>query len=315
MQEATLTLRLKQRDLDLLQQRSPRDDAIRFGRATTLSTLAECQRQLHGEKAAAEREQLLRDAIAIVEALRAERSDDPNVVRTLASMYQSLSYALQDQQRYAEALTLLDREIALVEPLLDDKDARPRKKELLMPAWSSQGSTHFEAEDFAAAVQAHQRSADYAEQLTHDFPTIAAYVCRLGVMLSNGAGAMLRVGEGTQAEPILRRAIEQHLAALALSPQHAEAQRFLRTCHYLLADCLATLDRPVEAIALAEELARQRAGARDAIEAASILSQLLAREPPLPLPDPAAIRHRAFELLLEAERRGWPDSFSLLLWS
>jgi hypothetical protein len=71
------------------------------------------------------------------------------------------------------------------------------------------------------------------------------------------------------------------------------------------------LDRPLEVVALAEDLARQRQDARDAIDAAAILSELLGREPPVALPDRPGAQRRAFELLIEAERRGWPDGYAL----
>lgn len=302
---AVETLRSKAAAIDAQLRHAPGDRSLRFGRGTTLVALSECARQTGEESAAAglERERLLREALATFEDLLVEQADDGNVVRTWASTVQTLAYALQDQARYAEALTLLDAEIVRVETLADDKDARPRKNELLMLAWSAKGSTHFEAGDFAAAIATHARSVEYAEQLARDFPTIAGYTCRLGVMLSNGAAAMLRLGRAGEAEPLLRRAIDQHFAALAMSPEHAEAQRFVRMCHHLLAECLATLDRHADAMAVAEDMARRRPGARDAIEAATILVEILKHTPP----DGDALRRRSFELLLEAERRGWPE--------
>ncbi len=312
-QTAAETLRQKQRELDELQARAPTDRALRFGRATTLSALAECEQQARGDDPglAAERERLLRAASTILADLVAEQPDDANVIRTWAASLQRLSYALQDQRRFAEALALLDREIAIVEPLPDDKDARPRRDELLMLAWSAKGTAHFEAGDYAAAVTTHQRSVDYAEALARDFPTAAGYTCRLGAMISNGAAALLKLDRPAEAEPQLRRAIEQHRAALAMSPDLAEAKRFLRACHHMLADCLAALARGDEAVAIGAQLAESRGEARDAIDAAAILAQLLTRDPRLVLTDRDAVRQRTLDLLLEAERRGWPAGLKL----
>jgi serine/threonine protein kinase/tetratricopeptide (TPR) repeat protein len=311
--DATAMLEAKRRELELLIAREPDTLRTRLGLATTLSTLATCERRQHPDdpQGAARAEARFAQVCAILADAIAWQPDYVQSYRLLAATLQELAFAQQEQGRHADAIATLDREIALVEPLTDDGTARPRKGELLMLAHSAKGVTWFDAGDFAAAAAAHQHAVDHAELLVRDFPANATYASRLGTMLGNLASALQRQGDHAAALPLLDRAVAQQQAALALGDFAQAREHQLMHYHGLVRSHTALGHRTALARA-ADALAEHARDAADRFDAACALAEAAA----MPADDATApprdvLVRRALEHLSAAERQGWPKRANL----
>jgi hypothetical protein len=313
--EAIAALQRKRTDLEEWRRREPDSTRVRLSMGTVLASMGDCERRRgrDGDATAKTREDLHRQAQTHFAAVLAAEPQHPHAPRLLASSLQELALALGDQDRHAEAITTLEQEIALVEPLVDAGNVRPRRAELLMLAHATKGLTYVDQGDRDAAAAAQRESVRYAEQLARDFPHTAMYASRLGTMLGNLADTERSLGRAAAAVPVLERAIAQQRAALALSPDLVDAKQHIALHWRALAVAQRELGERSACAAAAEELARAATRPRDTIEAATLLAEAsaLGDASGASSAASAALCARALALLLQVERDGWPKNIKL----
>jgi serine/threonine protein kinase/Flp pilus assembly protein TadD len=197
-----------------------------------------------------QREQALRQAVAIMEELVQEQPDARDYRRRLAGFRFKLG-ALLSKVSLDEAERLIESSIAIAQELLaEDPDDPGLLRDLAMfQNWL--GGALFGAGRADEAVEYFRGALETGERLVTDYPAVPRYQNELGAQLHNLGSLLSERGQLEEAAALLERAIEHQRAAYELNPLNPQYALFLRNHSLLLAEILTKMGNHVDAAAAA----------------------------------------------------------------
>lgn len=251
---------------------------------------------------AAEQEEHLRKAIALVRELRQQEPDDHDHTARLVSALDTLATMLSKNKRYDDAEPLLEEALSTARVLPEDSRIWPPQPALLAEVLETYGNLLVDRRDQRCVAMLKECLA-LREKLARDFPHDLEFRTDVAAALHNLANMNFWQEQDDLALERLDRALALQRSVLAEMPRSTSAREYLRNHLTLRGSTLAKLGRRDDLVATATELqslATDRAALRSA-------ARLWLRAYALP-GDPAprdGWKRRALELLLQAEKLGW----------
>jgi serine/threonine-protein kinase len=244
-----------------LQERDNPQARVRYETARAQERIASLSAKL---ERFGEAEQAYQQALALLEPLVAEHTDDIRYRQELAVVHQGLGLLYQSTRRPRQAETVLQRALAVQEALVRADPQRPGAQDALAALHDDLGSVFLTLGNRDKAEAAHQKALDLHQQLSRDYPDKLPYAVGVGGSACKLAAVAARLGKANQALDGYALAIRTLDGVLARDPGHEVAQDFLRQALTGRTDVLEKLGRREEALsdterelALDERLTRE----------------------------------------------------------
>ena len=256
-----------------------------------------------------------REEVALRESLDLQRQqlalarDDLEAQASLVTRLDNLATNLSAQKRRDEAAVLLDEALTCARALPADARVWPSPPLLVASVLETQGLMWTDMKE-KRAIAALEECLRLRESVAAEFPANVELRTLVGGAQANLGRLDYYLGRDEQAVAGFDRAIATLRDVLAIDARRADTRQFLATALSLRGNALIQLKRHAEIAANAEQIARQETtdGLRTAARHLLRTAELLAAESPPP-DDAATVRdrylHRALDLLVDAERRGW----------